>query len=102
DAVDLAVYTRSLHDVLPIYLQRRACRKHGLIEIGQRLIGAPLTDQRRFICLDREVELCIMLTARRTGDRVSNRRLDQVEGRCSRSEEHTSELQSREKVICRP
>src|SRR3712207_9243852 len=73
DTATTEIYTLSLHDALPISAaaRRRALRRHGR---GGGGAGA-----------------------RRGGDH----QLGRGDGRLGRSEEHTSELQSRQYLVCR-
>src|SRR5206468_10907996 len=70
-------HTLSLHDALPILHARRGAAHGG--QLGHRLLGVVLAD---------------VVAAGR------HRRLDGV-GAEPRSEEHTSELQSRSDLVCR-
>src|SRR5690606_41830491 len=75
------IYTLSLHDALPIYGQRprhrrRLVRARRLWRLPHRRGGDPRTDRSRL-----------------------GQALPRLFGR--RSEEHTSELQSRENLVCR-
>src|SRR3712207_8512465 len=72
DTATTEIYTLSLHDALPIY----------------RPPGLQRAEHHRVSRLDRE-----------HGRQV--RREDPVEGAGVRSEEHTSELQSRQYLVCR-
>src|SRR5690606_41160784 len=82
-----AIYPLSLHDALPIFLLRHRSPARGQDRRGLGTLGAPL-DARRLGLPDgrhRPRQLVGLLRARL--------------GR--RSEEHTSELQSRENLVCR-
>src|SRR5690606_41466028 len=92
-----ATYTLSLHDALPIWPsgERDLHRVPGLIAVH----GGELT----FACQCRQVNWCAGL------DQVKHAKRHQFhESQCwrgqrggHRSEEHTSELQSRENLVCR-
>src|SRR5436309_12539302 len=80
DTATTEVYTLSLHDALPICRGgRRGRRDHG----------------HRYTHLQR--------VSRHAGDRGGDRGGTPAVGGCNgdRSEEHTSELQSRENLVCR-
>src|SRR3712207_8189120 len=80
DTATTEIYTLSLHDALPISGAARAPRRHGGLRRGVRRVRA-----------------------RRPGPagqaRVGQRR--RFGARLGRSEEHTSELQSRQYLVCR-
>src|SRR5690606_42135990 len=90
-----AIYTLSLHDALPISLaEHRACRAdagHGQAQVGvgQQRVADQLLQHR-------VVELRPPLGHGDAGGEGFAGRVVQV-----RSEEHTSELQSRENLVCR-
>src|SRR3712207_7760355 len=89
DTATTEIYTLSLHDALPISgrrtgRRRRGCRKRGTS--GSR---------RRRRCCRRRAAACRPRAPRRRGQPPSER------GSRSRSEEHTSELQSRQYLVCR-
>src|SRR5207302_9918898 len=73
-------YTLSLHDALPISRQENA----GIVGLRRRVLRARL----------------IGLVEIRRGTKVTGA-LEQAVGQLVRSEEHTSELQSRENLVCR-
>src|SRR5690606_41382767 len=90
-SVSRSFYALSLHDALPILLvcTRRALQLH--LRGGDRLPGL-------FTLPDQDLELGLQLAP--PGDRRVGG--DQhVPGFNERSEEHTSELQSRENIVCR-
>src|SRR5690606_41786822 len=99
DTATTDIYTLSLHDALPIF---RTSQEHLLalvndllnvsrLESGQLKYDlAPVPVQR--LLLDLEA----MILPQAQGKGVAFERED-----CSRSEEHTSELQSRENLVCR-
>src|SRR5207302_11491372 len=85
-----AVYTLSLHDALPIFLI-------------SALADAKPSDRgdRRFVALERPQRV---QSARARGDRLhcqAGRKCVAKAMKSIRSEEHTSELQSRENLVCR-
>src|SRR5690606_41877488 len=76
-------YTLSLHDALPI-----------------SLASCPVTIRRKGAPLIIYV-LPNNLRRNRRASRRTNRRCSRARTSCCRSEEHTSELQSRENLVCR-
>src|SRR5204863_9996747 len=91
DAAPPDIYTLSLHDALPIYLgqgARRRRRSHPL-QHGQGLDGQP-----HLPIPDRHLQKGACARSRRM-------RLFVSADRELRSEEHTSELQSRRDLVCR-
>src|SRR3989442_13327862 len=82
DTATTEIYTLSLHDALPIY---RKWRQEQAVEDLRRPAfpedcdGSPLSFARYF----------------------PNREEDRAKGKRTRSEEHTSELQSRPHLVCR-
>src|SRR3712207_7974907 len=81
DTATTEIYTLSLHDALPI------CFGHG-VSNARHQASDPARDARR---------------GRRggAGDRRPRRRLRRLGQGRGRSEEHTSELQSRQYLVCR-
>src|SRR5690606_41723939 len=98
-AVATPLYTLSLHDALPIFGKAaRCCRCQG----NQ---GGSCTDQAAGgACSGRagsaEEEAQLQAAARTRSAARKNRR-SREKHRGVRSEEHTSELQSRENLVCR-
>src|SRR5690606_42023667 len=94
--------TLSLHDALPIYLQTRGRR---VISVEDDLLDADGLDDAT--PLAGEGALMSALLAHRTGrmgDIVATIQAEQdavIRSEADRSEEHTSELQSRENLVCR-
>src|SRR5436309_10913584 len=82
DTATTTIYTLSLHDALPIFLAARTNRE-------KRLAVAPTENLRflRFAVFSR--------------NRFRHRNLRKDFFMRRRSEEHTSELQSRENLVCR-
>src|SRR5690606_42098798 len=79
------IYTLSLHDALPIL------REHpGEVETGE---------PRHADVGEEPVDVALLQHPERVGGRVG--RADVGHPRVPRSEEHTSELQSRENLVCR-
>src|SRR5690606_40258065 len=77
----------SLHDALPIFL---VADREAAAQLGRHVLGAhPFTGLVR-------IHHAQLLAAQRA---AQDRRLALAQG--GRSEEHTSELQSRENVVCR-
>src|SRR5690606_41940966 len=98
-AATTETYTLSLHDALPILRSLLLCTV-GLLVWGRRddrdVVGVDLEvyghARRRRLGLVRRLGRCS----------EHERRVDPVHGdEKIRSEEHTSELQSREKLVCR-
>src|SRR5690606_40650055 len=82
-----ALYTLSLHDALPIYVEAvREEQRGAVLEVRSDVVG---------------VDRPLRLVRREDDDDV--RRGDRLvePGDLERSEEHTSELQSRENLVCR-
>src|SRR3712207_8918925 len=77
DTATTEIYTLSLHDALPIFLARGLLQALG--RLLQLLLGALLRD----------------------GDAVLRDELARELAADGRSEEHTSELQSRQYLVCR-
>src|SRR5690606_41424110 len=92
DPATTDIYTLSLHDALPIFgIKRRAMPRASATDAGAvadpgGADGQPCAHDptRRAACPSHERAL-----------------LPQVAQRAARSEEHTSELQSRENLVCR-
>src|SRR5690606_42151204 len=85
-ALGRATYTLSLHDALPILREAQAARE----SLSTQVLQEGATERSR-IALDLyDVVLPSLAAAEIQADNIS-----------SRSEEHTSELQSREKLVCR-
>src|SRR5690606_41266193 len=83
------IYTLSLHDALPISLQDR---QHP----GQELLQIVPLRPRPHVCGGRRNRLPAHVRRDGFGSDEPGRRLLRL-----RSEEHTSELQSRENLVCR-
>src|SRR3712207_8663014 len=83
DTATTEIYTLSLHDALPIFSHQRTHGVAGLLCRGYR----------HSIC-----DRTLARTACRGGVESRRRRAG---GRYRRSEEHTSELQSRQYLVCR-
>src|SRR5690606_42146936 len=87
------IYTLSLHDALPIYhlIQRRTV----LVRPRQETLVARV-DETRVLLRQRRIIKAVL------GHGARSEILDHHVGACrQRSEEHTSELQSRENLVCR-
>src|SRR5690606_39607314 len=92
-----AVYTLSLHDALPIYRQisldniQRTCAEYYKIKL------ADLMSKRRSRSVARPRQVAMALAKE-----LTNHSLPEIgDNFGGRSEEHTSELQSRENLVCR-
>src|SRR2546422_3119912 len=79
DTATTEIYTLSLHDALPISTGAASCRR--VLRVGSRIRRYPRAPRR----------------APRIGPRCTSRPI----GHRARSEEHTSELQSRLHLVCR-
>src|SRR5690606_42039818 len=87
DTATPALYTLSLHDALPIWMKAERVVIDTNVLIAA-LISPAGTSRRAFdAVLDREIDVLL-----------SEAVFDEL---VSRSEEHTSELQSRENLVCR-
>src|SRR3712207_9240844 len=84
DTATTEIYTLSLHDALPIYLQLAVELLLQLAHLGRRVAAV---EDRRVVPLG--------VLERRRDDELRHR-VEPV-----RSEEHTSELQSRQYLVCR-
>src|SRR3712207_8753614 len=81
DTATTEIYTLSLHDALPIWPMLPTPTKPSSVVSGDAAIVPPLPDRDR---------------ANGTGED-----LRRLRSRPARSEEHTSELQSRQYLVCR-
>src|SRR5690606_39513034 len=90
------IYTLSLHDALPIYAARpdviAAAHAHSVYGKAWSALGRPLDPITQDSCAFYDDHVLF--------DDFTGVVLDTEEGK-RRSEEHTSELQSREKLVCR-
>src|SRR5690606_41624363 len=84
-----AIYTPSLHDALPICRQPVGPRRRGRAACRPRLAGRARPVAAEDLLPERALN----------GDPAARRTL--IEEVYQRSEEHTSELQSRENLVCR-
>src|SRR5690606_41836829 len=87
DTPSLAIYTLSLHDALPICSVRE--RSGPVRPHGRRCAPRSSTSG----CSNRAARGCVPRRCSAGGARPTRA--------CRRSEEHTSELQSRENLVCR-
>src|SRR3712207_7361198 len=87
DTSTTEIYTRSLHDALPIFFADRFGRP-GKGDDKGKVEGLVGYARRNFLVPVPRVESFAALNAH-------------LEARCRRSEEHTSELQSRQYLVCR-
>src|SRR5690606_41804341 len=95
-------YTLSLHDALPIYERCDGTR----IARGERCVGSRIAIEHDLRTLQVACQLSPHhvvpeLKLRRVRDIVVRAALDELSQARQRSEEHTSELQSRENLVCR-
>src|SRR2546422_6560636 len=86
DTATTEIYTLSLHDALPISATAVRPRVRAQIEAGRFLASLPGNG------LDRRLDVAAL---RAMAQRV-------IHQHAGRSEEHTSELQSRLHLVCRP
>src|SRR5207244_7750031 len=87
-----SIYTLSLHDALPIC---RRGRDRSLDRLGYRPGDAPRGRRARILLLERQDE------GAGRAPRALARLAPHAAARCDRSEEHTSELQSPDHLVCR-
>src|SRR3712207_7500219 len=91
DTATTEIYTLSLHDALPIY-------EVGLVNLAVVLVAF----LRRVLGLERpDVRLLPGIHPARAEEELRPAALARDEARDPRSEEHTSELQSRQYLVCR-
>src|SRR3712207_7611037 len=88
DTATTEIYTLSLHDALPIFDGAAGARRGGGGDRGLRPRDAPLRPKGRG-------------PRRRGGHLRHGRRREGDHKHLHRSEEHTSELQSRQYLVCR-
>src|SRR5690606_40027539 len=88
-------YTLSLHDALPIYKDKPAYPLPLSSDDDGNIYHVGSLDAAAIGLTKREA-FCLQNNTPDTGDEYQNNTPD-----TGRSEEHTSELQSREKVVCR-
>src|SRR3712207_8552593 len=89
DTATTEIYTLSLHDALPIFLRG--------VERAQPALAGDLEHDVRALAdlVERD------LLARRLVDELLRVAVQELHVRVRRSEEHTSELQSRQYLVCR-
>src|SRR5690606_42161731 len=92
------IYTLSLHDALPIFQRVAAVllAVHVALEIGQRSLSIRVTDGQHAAADAAVSGAAVAVTGLH-----SHRRSGAEAPLTARSEEHTSELQSRENLVCR-
>src|SRR5690606_42013686 len=89
------MYTLSLHDALPIWNNRTNSINRIPEGVEVRVLET-LTRARSIARNSPQLELPLSIAAEPTTPLV-----DQIQFEARRSEEHTSELQSRENLVCR-
>src|SRR5258708_11598057 len=97
DTATTEIYTLSLHDALPIYLL------FGFDGLMQAVAPAPSRHQAAGKLVDDD-DLAVLhhvIDVALEDDMGAQRLVDVVEQRHVRSEEHTSELQSPDHLVCR-
>src|SRR3712207_8807838 len=88
DTATTEIYTLSLHDALPIW--DRDAEREDVGVRGERVVRHPLVDE------------VVVLRRRLVPDEgVEQDERERAGGADDRSEEHTSELQSRQYLVCR-
>src|SRR5690606_40025763 len=87
-----AVYTLSLHDALPIFA---VLEKHGGLRLADQDVFASAVGGLKIIEPAADLALCLAIAG------AHYRRAMPPGVAVARSEEHTSELQSRENLVCR-
>src|SRR5690606_41416547 len=95
DPAPTATDTLSLHDALPISISCSRRRWASLAPINSR-VGVPWATWRQVSARRRSVAACLANRSMR-----SQALTVAAAKRVNRSEEHTSELQSRENLVCR-
>src|SRR5207249_11328355 len=91
DTATTEIYTLSLHDALPIWMKRE-CREYGMLkETGPIIASAHMS---QFVTKNLFGFRSFHLLCGQQYDRMK-------ETKDERSEEHTSELQSRFDLVCR-
>src|SRR3712207_9128135 len=90
DTATTEIYTLSLHDALPIF---------AVLGQRDRVLARALGDERRRDRADGQLPVRVGLQVGAAGVRLAVDR--EVDARVRRSEEHTSELQSRQYLVCR-
>src|SRR5690606_42026908 len=96
-----AIYTLSLHDALPIF--SAAWSSISRIEIKGMVVGSVLIQRKSAAAAAAapSIYLRIASTTPQNAGFAKRRRAGRQGSAASRSEEHTSELQSRENLVCR-
>src|SRR5690606_39953036 len=89
----LDIYTLSLHDALPISTLRTKPALPAIIATLSSTLLRVLCGRRSILPITRSWTFWACNSSRSRTKKVSKRRM--------RSEEHTSELQSRENLVCR-
>src|SRR5690606_41935519 len=100
DTAPPAIYTLSLHDALPILAALRSAERDPAGCTDDEYLALATADGP---ALDAVAALADSLRRDTVGDDVTyvvNRNIN-FTNICYRSEEHTSELQSRENLVCR-
>src|SRR5690606_41632126 len=96
------IYPLSLHDALPIYVQRQVMLPDGRGVFNPGSVGRPAFAMRDPDSAARRSPAAQygLLEADGAGWAIALRQVD-YDHEGARSEEHTSELQSRENLVCR-
>src|SRR5690606_40214118 len=89
------IYTLSLHDALPIY-SLRCCSSHCTLSASRWLVGSSSSSRSGLLSSSLH-----SATRRRSPPESTVTSASGGGQRSARSEEHTSELQSRENLVCR-
>src|SRR5690606_41764651 len=96
------IYTLSLHDALPICWDERLTTSQA----EREMIGLGMSRRRRRSSIDQAASVLILENYLRSvsnthGNPKGSENVNNQNDRKPRSEEHTSELQSRENLVCR-
>src|SRR5690606_41950942 len=94
DSAPSVLYTLSLHDALPIYTTESVLYDAVYIPGGQASIDALLKKAKFQKFINEALKHCKAIAADKEGEKLLDKTF-------ARSEEHTSELQSRENLVCR-
>src|SRR5690606_40715307 len=92
-------YSLSLHDALPIYPAHFTCAVLNSQPMGFYQPTSLVRDAARHGVEVRDV--CVLQSSWDSTLEAPEPEKDDIRSRAPRSEEHTSELQSREKLVCR-
>src|SRR5204862_5358709 len=96
------IYTLSLHDALPIYRGIASEANTVLVKVGMssRVRHSDLARGIRWVLRHREEFKIRIINISAGGDFEASYLTDELSQAAERSEEHTSELQSRRDLVC--